>query len=123
MISDIDKDGSGAIDFEEFLNMMTAKMVSPGFWHSLNCRRDPAVLPCLQSDRDSREDIQRVFNLFDVQNRGHITFDDLRRVAKELGETMTEAELREMIERADADHDGNVTAEDFFKIMTKTTFS
>ena len=27
MISDIDKDGSGAIDFEEFLNMMTAKMV------------------------------------------------------------------------------------------------
>ena len=64
-----------------------------------------------------------MFNLFDVQNRGHITFDDLRRVAKELGETMTEAELREMIERADADHDGNVTAEDFFKIMTKTTFS
>ena len=36
---------------------------------------------------------------------------------------MTEAELREMIERADGDHDGNVTAEDFFKIMTKTTFS
>ena len=64
-----------------------------------------------------------MFNLFDVQNRGHITFDDLRRVAKELGETMTEAELREMIERADGDHDGNVTADDFFKIMTKTTFS
>jgi len=27
MISDIDKDGSGSIDFEEFLDMMTAKMV------------------------------------------------------------------------------------------------
>lgn len=77
----------------------------------------------MQSDKDSREDIQRVFNLFDVQNRGYISFEDLRRVSKELGETMTEAELREMIERADGDHDGNVTAEDFFKIMTKTTFS
>jgi len=29
MISDIDKDGSGNIDFQEFLEMMTAKMVRP----------------------------------------------------------------------------------------------
>ena len=28
MIADIDKDGSGSIDFNEFLQMMTAKMVS-----------------------------------------------------------------------------------------------
>lgn len=28
MISDIDKDGSGTIDFQEFLEMMTSKMVS-----------------------------------------------------------------------------------------------
>jgi Ca2+-binding EF-hand superfamily protein len=28
MISDIDKDGSGTIDFNEFLELMTAKMVS-----------------------------------------------------------------------------------------------
>lgn len=28
MIEDIDKDSSGSIDFDEFLDMMTAKMVS-----------------------------------------------------------------------------------------------
>lgn len=28
MIADIDKDGNGTIDFDEFLDMMTAKMVS-----------------------------------------------------------------------------------------------
>jgi Ca2+-binding EF-hand superfamily protein len=28
MIADIDKDGSGTIDFNEFLDMMTAKMVT-----------------------------------------------------------------------------------------------
>ena len=27
MIADIDKDGNGSIDFDEFLDMMTAKMV------------------------------------------------------------------------------------------------
>lgn len=30
MIADIDKDGNGTIDFDEFLDMMTAKMVR--FW-------------------------------------------------------------------------------------------
>jgi hypothetical protein len=39
MISDIDKDGSGTIDFSEFLEMMTAKM----------------------SERDSREEILKAF--------------------------------------------------------------
>jgi hypothetical protein len=33
MISDIDKDGSGTIDFTEFLEMMTSKMVRPQHNH------------------------------------------------------------------------------------------
>jgi Ca2+-binding EF-hand superfamily protein len=37
MIADIDKDGSGSIDFEEFLDMMTAKMVS----HTLSLLEGP----------------------------------------------------------------------------------
>jgi len=35
---------------------------------------------------------------------------------------MTEEELREMIERADTNGDGAITAEDFYNIMTKKTF-
>lgn len=101
MIGDIDKDGSGSIDFDEFLDMMTAKM----------------------SDKDSREDIQKVFNLFDDDSTGKISIKNLKRVAKELGETMTEAELMEMIERADTDMDGEINPEEFYTIMTKKTFS
>ena len=71
MINDIDKDGSGTIDFNEFLNMMTARM----------------------GDRDSREEIIKVFRLFDDDTSGSITLRNLRRVAKELGETMTDEEL------------------------------
>ncbi len=41
MISDIDKDGSGTIDFSEFLEMMTAKM----------------------SEKDSKEEILKVSHL------------------------------------------------------------
>ena len=76
-----------------------------------------------QSDKDSREDIQKVFNLFDDDQTGHISLRNLKRVAKELGETMTDAELLEMIERADTDQDGEISPEEFYAIMTKKTFS
>ena len=61
--------------------------------------------------------------MFDEENAGVVTIRNLRRVAKELGETMEDNELLEMIERADSDGDGNVTFEDFYNIMTKKTFA
>jgi len=44
-------------------------------------------------------------------------------VAKELGETIDDSELQEMVERADTDNDGLVSEEEFYNIMTKKTFS
>ncbi len=48
MIADLDKDGSGQIDFDEFLAMMTTK----------------------PSENESREDIHKVFILFDDEKTG-----------------------------------------------------
>merc|ERR1712216_220351 len=79
MIQDIDKDGSGTIDFTEFLEMMTAKM----------------------GEKGSREEILKAFRLFDDDETGKISFKNLKRVAKELGENMTDEELQEMIDEAD----------------------
>eukprot|EP01067_Filipodium_phascolosomae_P009464 Filipodium_phascolosomae@DN8475_c0_g1_i1.p1 len=98
MIQDIDKDGSGTINFNEFLEMMTHKM----------------------SERDPREEILKAFRLFDDDETGKITFKNLKRVAKELGENMTDEELQEMIDEADRDGDGEVNEEDFLRIMKKT---
>lgn len=75
------------------------------------------------TDKDSREDILKVFALFDAEGKGRITLRDLKRVAKELGETMSEAELLEMIERADSNGDGEVSRDDFVEVMTKRQFS
>ena len=100
MITDLDKNKNNSIDFEEFLDMMTARM----------------------SDRDTREDINKVFRLFDDDGTGTVTIRNLRRVARELGETMTDEELQEMIDRADSNGDSAVTPDDFYNIMTKKTF-
>lgn len=101
MISDLDRNKSGDIDFDEFLDMMTARM----------------------SDKDTREDINKVFRLFDDDGTGSISLKNLRRVARELGETMTDEELQEMIDRADSNSDSLVSADDFYNIMTKKTFA
>ena len=99
MIADIDTDGSGTIDFNEFLEMMTAKM----------------------SERDPMEEIIKAFRLFDDDETGKISFKNLKRVAKELGENMTDEELQEMIDEADRDGDGEVSEEEFIRIMKKTS--
>eukprot|EP00921_Rhytidocystis_pertsovi_P015920 GHVQ01025189.1.p2 GENE.GHVQ01025189.1~~GHVQ01025189.1.p2 ORF type:complete len:102 (+),score=18.67 GHVQ01025189.1:213-518(+) len=98
MIADIDKDGSGTIDFNEFLEMMTQKM----------------------SERDPKEEIMKAFRLFDDDETGKISFKNLKRVAKELGEVMTDEELQEMIDEADRDGDGEINEEEFMRIMKKT---
>nr|AAZ15803.1 centrin 1 [Blastocladiella emersonii] len=98
MINEIDRDGSGSIDFNEFLELMAGKM----------------------AERDSREEILKAFKLFDDDSTGKITFKNLKRVARELGENLTDEELQEMIDEADRDGDGEINEDDFLRIMKKT---
>jgi len=101
MIADLDKDGSGQIDFDEFLTMMTVR----------------------PTENESREDINKVFVLFDDEKSGFVNIRNLRRMAKELGELHDDNELQEMIELADVDQDGLVSEEEFYNILTKKTFA
>mmetsp|Transcript_3759 Transcript_3759/g.6193 ORF Transcript_3759/g.6193 Transcript_3759/m.6193 type:complete len:161 (+) Transcript_3759:81-563(+) len=97
MISDVDADGSGEIDYEEFLKMMTAKILK----------------------EDPKEEVLKVFRFFDDDETGKITLKNLKRIAKEVGERMTDQELQEMIDEADRDGDGEVNEEEFFRIMKR----
>jgi len=58
--------------------------------------------------------------LFDDDNTSKISLKNLKRVARELGETMTDEELQEMIDEADRDGDGEIGEDDFIRIMKKT---
>merc|ERR1712093_178682 len=106
LVSDLDKSGGGSnnaagqgqLDFNEFLEIMTAKM----------------------SEKDSKEQIQKAFQLFKGQS-GKISFEDLKGVAKELGENMSDEELKEMIREADKDEDNEVSEEEFMRIIRKST--
>ena len=62
------------------------------------------------------DEMRRLFALFDIDDKGYINVNDLRRIADELGESMGEEELEEMIQRATS-REGQVTLEDFEAVM------
>ena len=77
------------------------------------------MMTAKMGERDSKEEILKAFRLFDDDETGKISFKNLKRVAKELGENMTDEELAEMIEEADRDGDGEINEEEFLRIMKK----
>lgn len=76
------------------------------------------VTPKMQT-RDSREEILKIFHLFDEDGTGAISFRNLKKIATELGETLTDDELQEMIDEADRDGDGLINQDDFLRVMKK----
>lgn len=95
MIQESDRDGTGTIPFETFKAVMAQKMRT----------------------RDPREEAIKAFRLFDDDETGTISLKNLRRVAKELGENMTDDELQIVVDYCDLDGRGEVSMEDFCNII------
>ncbi|CAM1311893.1 Uncharacterised protein g5829 [Pycnogonum litorale] len=96
MVNEVDTDGNGTIEFNEFLQMMSKKM----------------------KDTDNEEELKEAFRVFDKNNDGFISASELRHVMTNLGEKLTDEEVEEMIKEADLDGDGLVNYDEFVTILT-----
>lgn len=85
---------SDEISFDEMINMMT-----------------------INNKDETRQELQEVFTMFDVYNRGYIDLETLREVASQMGEAVQEGDLEQMIVKAARNGDGKVYFDDFYYLI------
>ena len=95
MISSVDKDQNGSIDFEEFLILMRQRHTSPD------------------------QELMNAFRVFDTNNDGAISREELRKLMIKLNQPLTEAELDAMMDMADSNNDGEISFEEFKEMMVR----
>ncbi|XP_054842538.1 centrin-2-like [Eublepharis macularius] len=93
IVLEVDKEGTGEIGFDAFYSVMTQKMSQTG----------------------PKEEILKSFKLFEDSNSGKISFKNLKQIASETGEKLTEEELQETVDEADLDGDGEIKEQAFLK--------
>jgi centrin-3 len=79
-----DRNETGSIQWEDYFEILSEKYLN----------------------RDPIEEIIKAFKLFDDEGTGKITLKNLRRVARDLGENLSDEELQAMIDEFDKDQDG-----------------
>ena len=72
MVNEVDKDGTGSIDFPEFLTMMSLKI----------------------NEENAEEELREAFKVFDGDGNGYIDRKELGLMMRFMGETLTEAEIQ-----------------------------
>lgn len=95
MILEVDPELTGKLSYDNFLVLMEKKMF----------------------DKDTNEEMLKAFRLFDDEGKGSISFQNLKRVATELGENLSDEELMEMIREADLAGTGSVDQFEFMQMM------
>ncbi|XP_035697589.1 troponin C, skeletal muscle-like isoform X1 [Branchiostoma floridae] len=78
IMAEADEDGSGTMDFDEFLELMAKQM-----------HQD-------QYEVDERE-VRAAFRIFDKDNDGFISIEELRTMADACGEHLSEDELKDLL--------------------------
>uniref|UniRef100_F6PQ89 EF-hand domain-containing protein n=2 Tax=Ciona intestinalis TaxID=7719 RepID=F6PQ89_CIOIN len=93
-----DLNSSGTIEMNEFVPMVKGR---------------------LRSEYLEAIELEMAFKVFDRDNNGFISRDELRNVLRTMTENPTEEELDEMMREADTDGDGQIDYREFVAMLTR----
>merc|ERR1711934_1317076 len=96
LMEEVDKDKSGTIEFEEFIDLMVRTN---------------------KTHERMEEEIKNAFLTFDADGSGFITREELVETLTTMGDPVDEETINGMIAEADLDGDGKINYAEFTKIM------
>lgn len=100
MVDEVDADGDGFIDLQEFVDLNTSCLHVTG-------------------EMASHEELTAAFDIFDLDKNGRITAEELHKVLANLGDQQSTFEdCKRMIRGVDRKGAGHVDFDDFKRMMT-----
>ncbi|XP_038119977.1 calcium-binding protein E63-1 isoform X5 [Culex quinquefasciatus] len=114
LLREASRTGSGLIDETEFLQWVARiQALKEAAESSTSSSSSSSTSTTQAADDDLTQDLVAAFRVFDRDGNGYITRDELKSAMDMIGENVTEYQLNEMLELADADKDGRINYEDF----------
>ncbi|XP_038072511.1 caltractin-like [Patiria miniata] len=70
--------------------------------------------------RDIYGDLEQGFKMMDIGEKGHLTFEDIKKASQAAGLKFRDGTIRDMMDEADTNGDDLVSKEEFFQVMLQT---
>ena len=99
IMSSIDKDDTGQIEFLEFVDLMTTKLV--------------------KKKKTNDAELERAFHVLDKSKKGFILCAKMNEIVTTLGEKLSVDEANQLISDLDINKDGKITNEEFMNTMAQ----
>jgi Ca2+-binding EF-hand superfamily protein len=95
---DTPENSRNRLDYDEFVDLLNEKL----------------------ADRDSQKALSRIYELFLGDSQGEtLTFEAIKKVSQDVGEEMSDSQIRELLERA-GQNGKELTYDEFCAVMTKS---
>lgn len=99
VIAETDEDGSGELEFEEFVELAAKFLIE-------------------EDEEALKAELREAFRIYDKGGNGYITTDTLKGLLRELDNRLTEEDLECIVDEVDEDGSGTLDFDEFMGMMS-----
>ena len=126
-----DKDHDGLISYQQLMDLMkkcgckVSEAELQDYVNDVNinengeidCESFLDIIAKYQEENDTEEELNEVFKIFDKNNTGYITPNNVLSIFKKIDESIKEEEILQMFKECDLDQDGYFNYKEFCRMI------